>query len=243
MSGLATIVIVAATVMAFMFEQVSILLALLAMRLGVMLMAPVIDLAGGRSISARTITAGLICIAGIGLAGVSGTFSPLSGPVVLVLCAYLIGYGFRLALMTRHTKSKDRAIRGDWFVVEISMVTAALIIFGTGSGIASFEFRGPSWDMVAATMSGAAYAYALINGTLIYLDWRENAHSVTINRSTSLLSGVAASLIGWAAFGIDMPAAKEWVLAGFMGLALAILASADRRKGRSQRNWRLADVR
>ncbi|MEM1396189.1 MAG: hypothetical protein AAGH38_01925, partial [Pseudomonadota bacterium] len=66
MSGLATIVIVAATVMAFMFEQVSILLALLAMRLGVMLMAPVIDFAGGRSISARTITAGLICIAGIG---------------------------------------------------------------------------------------------------------------------------------------------------------------------------------
>lgn len=227
-SGVATILIVTATVVAFMFEQVSILLALLMMRLGVLLMAPLFDLVGGRSISAPTLVAGFVCVIGIGVAGAAGTFSPLSGPVGLVLIVYLMGYAVRLGLMTRHTKSEDRAVRGNWFIAETSMVAAALVLIGASAGFTGHSFIELSRPgLFAAVVSGAAYAYALINGTLIYLDWRNNAHSVTINRSTSLLSGVAASLAGWALLDMDIPATREWMLAAFMGVALLILASAE----------------
>lgn len=226
MSGLATILIVASTVLAFMFEDVSILLALLMMRLGVLFLAPIIDVATGRKVPKRTLVAALICACGLVTAGATGTFSPLSLPVLLVLGVYLISYGIRLSLMATHTKSLDRAVRGDWFVIEISLVLTALLLFGIFGGItqASLALQSPS-ALITAAVSGAAYAYALINGTLIYLDWRENAHSVTVNRSTSLLSGVAASLLGWALLDFGMPAFREWALAACMALALIVLAN------------------
>lgn len=234
-SGLATVVIVATTVLAFMFEHVSILLALLMMRMGVLIMAPLVDRLGGRSFSRRTLIAGALCLIGCCISGFTGIFTPLSGPAFLVLAGYLSAYAVRLTLMTRYTKTTERAIRGDWFIAEMAVVAIALLIvvlatFGLRLAGDDRLFSAPAAFMIASITAGAAYGYALINGTLIYLDWRENARSVTINRATSLISGVVASLLGWACLGFDLPAPREWLLAAFMVLALVVLANESRAK-------------
>jgi len=226
-SGLSTVLIVATTVMAFMFEAVSIVLALVMMRMGVLMIAPLIDWWGQRTLSSHALLAGGLCLAGCAAGAIAGTFSPLSGAVVLVLIGYLLGYAIRLALMSRYTKSRDRALRGDWFVVEMAIVTIALAAVGLGalpSLVVLSGARGELVSVLASFTAGAAYSYALINGTLIYLDWRANVRSVTINRATSLASGVVASLLGAAFLSLDVPGAGEWMLAIFMISALTVLA-------------------
>ncbi|MEL7454078.1 MAG: hypothetical protein AAGJ50_11985, partial [Pseudomonadota bacterium] len=139
--------------------------------------------------------------------------------------AYLTAYALRLSLMTRETKSRDRAGRGDWFLVEMMITAAALFLCALGSGLSLTLAGTPHPEPIKLTplLAGFAYGYALINGTLIYLDWRENAHSITINRSASLISGICASIIGFAFFGLAWPSTDQWILASLTISALLIL--------------------
>ncbi|MEL7231537.1 MAG: hypothetical protein AAGJ85_03390 [Pseudomonadota bacterium] len=229
-SGLAAIAIVAATVMAFLFEDVSILLALLLMRLGVLILAPIIDSITGRTVSKAAYIAAALCGLGCAFSGLFGTFRGLSVPVWGVLCAYLLGYAIRLSLMTRYAKTPKRSARGDWFIVEAQITATAMLVVGTLTAMTATVGEPArildQWQMLAVSLvAGLAYGYAFVNGTLIYLDWRENVRAVTINRSASLLAGVAASLIGWAALNMPMPALREWGLAAFMVAALIIMGA------------------
>ncbi|MEM1086623.1 MAG: hypothetical protein AAGH90_02770 [Pseudomonadota bacterium] len=234
-SGLAAIAIVAATVMAFLFEDVSILLALVLMRLGVLILAPIIDVVTGRAMSRAGLVAAIICGLGCVFGGVSGAFEPLSPAVLTVLSVYLTGYAIRLSLMTRYAKTPVRSARGDWFIVEVQITAGVLLLVGLVALSASTVTQ-PVWLSLdgqilgAALICGLAYGYAFTNGTLIYLDWRENVRAVTINRSASLLAGVAASLIGWAILAMPMPAGREWVLAAFMVAALVIMGTDSLRQ-------------
>ncbi|MEM6497656.1 MAG: hypothetical protein AAF709_13130 [Pseudomonadota bacterium] len=227
-SGVAAVAIVGATVMAFLFQDVSILLALLLMRLGVLMLAPLIDYVSGRVPSQSAFLASIICGLGCLYGGLTNTFSALSWPVLSVLSVYLISYAIRLSLMTRHAKTPVRSARGDWFIIEVQVTAIAMLVIGAVAVIANLNpnLILREWQtLFAASVCGLAYGYAFIHGTLIYLDWRENLRAVTINRSASLLAGVVASLLGWAALGMDMPAAREWTLAGFMVLALFIIGT------------------
>lgn len=229
-SGLAAVAIIASTVMAFLFEDVSILLALLLMRLGVLILAPVIDLCSGRRPTRAGLLAAGICGTGCAFGSITGTFSPLSVGVMAVLSVYFAGYVIRLSLMTKHAKIPVRSTRGDWFIAEVKISAIALICFA-GLSFARqlvFDYQAVfiEWRTIGVAIScGLAYGYAFVNGTLIYLDWRENVRAVTINRSASLLAGVAASLIGWAFLDMPIPDLREWGLALFMALALLIMGA------------------
>ncbi|MEM7491971.1 MAG: hypothetical protein AAF296_01230 [Pseudomonadota bacterium] len=227
-SGFAAVAIVGATVMAFLFQDVSILLALLLMRLGVLMLAPLIDHFSGRLPSQSALIGSAVCGLGCLYGGLTNTFSALSWPVAGVLSVYLIGYAIRLSLMTKYAKTPVRSARGDWFIIEVQITALAMLAIGAVVAIANLSSNLilREWQtLFAALVCGLAYGYAFIHGTLIYLDWRENLRAVTINRSASLLAGVAASLVGWAALGMDMPPAREWTLAGFMMLALFIMGT------------------
>ncbi|MEO1305430.1 MAG: hypothetical protein AAFV37_10665 [Pseudomonadota bacterium] len=224
-SGAATLVIVMTTVGAYLVDGVTILFALLLMRLGVIMMAPVVDLIFGRHVRPAAWLAFTICVsaAAYGLTGQS--FAALPPISLTILVTYLAAYAVRLALMTHQTKNRDRAARGDWFLVEMMMTALALavvclIIF---VGLASTNQLSTLTFQMPSIIAGLAYGYALVNGTLIYLDWRENAHSVSINRAASLVAGLGASLIGSVAFGFMWPSSDQWVLAALTASALVIL--------------------
>ena len=224
-SGFATLMIVATTVMAYLFDGVSILLALVLMRLGVLGIAPFLDVWAGRRVRFAAWVAFGICFCGALTGVLSGTFEPMSAASLVVLCLYLTGYGVRLSLMTAHTKTRNRAMRGDWFIVEMSVTLVGLALAGLAALVLSVDrFETVDFRLVGtACLAGIAYGQALVHGTLIYLDWRENAFSITVNRSSSLLAGLAASLAGSMLFGMTWPAMGEWILATLTALALLVL--------------------
>lgn len=224
-SGFATALIVATTVGAYLVDGVTILLALVLMRMGVIAMAPILDLVFERRVRPAAWIAFFLCMTA-GLFGLfQQTFSGLGTVSLSILAVYLMAYAVRLSLMTRDTKTRDRASRGDWFLVEMIITAVTLVLCGLCSVLSLLLTGALRFEQVhlAPLIAGFAYGYALINGTLIYLDWRENAHSIMINRSASLISGFMASIIGFAYFGLTWPSMDQWILASLTICGLSVL--------------------
>jgi len=76
------------------------------------------------------------------------------------------------------------------------------------------------WWLVLA---GALSTGTGIFGTLIFLDQRETTYTVPINRASSILAGLLATLWLHEAFGQKMIKSPEWIGAGLIILAIIIL--------------------
>ncbi len=212
-SGLATAVIIATTTLNYTSAGISILLALLLMRGGVLILAPIVDAVCGRGVRLDSWMAlGLSFTAiFVALADVNGY--RMTWVAALNVAAYLAGYSFRLNLMTRTAKSTDPAVNRRFYFEEMAVAAVALTAvpalvaaFGQGEiagqlrdGFTVFFHTRMVWP---ALLIGLLYACLYLFGTGIYLDGRENTFCVPLNRCSSLLSGLVSSLaltvfLGW----------------------------------------------
>lgn len=231
-SSFACCVIVVTTALAYTFDGVSILLALLLMRIGVLILAPIIDFANKREVRPASLAGVLICIGAALLTLFRSSWPTLPTALQIVLTLYLLAYFVRLGLMTRFAKTEERAPRGDWFIVETGMVAAASLVVALASLVWSVDTPDAMRVSMVGAFAGATYGLAFVQGTLIYLDWRENTLAVGVNRSASLLAGMGASLVGAVMFGFPLPASPEWIAAalvlcalGFLGVRTGALSS------------------
>jgi protein-tyrosine-phosphatase/intracellular septation protein A len=212
-SGVATAIIIGATTLNYTSVGISILFALLLMRGGVLMLAPVVDTLLGRKVRAGSwIALGLSFIAlFIAFAEVGGYQMTLVA--ALSIAAYLLGYCVRIPNMTGIAKSPDPAVNARYFHEETLVAAIALaglpalcLLLGDGPILAELRagfttfFAGPS--VVPALVIGLLYACLYLFGTAIYLDPRENTYCIPLNRCSSLLSGVVASygltwFLGW----------------------------------------------
>ena len=212
-SGVATAIIIGATTLNYTSVGISILFALLLMRGGVLMLAPVVDTLLGRKVRAGAwIALGLSFIALlIAFAEVGGYQMTLMA--ALSIAAYLLGYCIRIPNMTGIAKSPDPAVNARYFHEETLVAAIALtglpalcLLLGDGPILAELRagfttfFAGPS--VVPALVIGLLYACLYLFGTAIYLDPRENTYCIPLNRCSSLLSGVVASygltwILGW----------------------------------------------
>ena len=108
-SGLATAVIIATTTLNYTFVGISILFALLLMRGGVLIIAPVVDTLLGRRVAAGSWVA-----LGFSFLALLIAFAEVGGyQMTLVaglnIAAYLMGYSFRIPNMTDIAKSNEPA--------------------------------------------------------------------------------------------------------------------------------------
>jgi protein-tyrosine-phosphatase len=233
-SGVATAVVIGTTTLNYTFVGISILFALLLMRGGVLILAPIVDTLLGRRVDAGSwVALGLSSVAlGIAFAEVGGYKMTLI--VGLNIAAYLIGYSVRIPNMTDIAKSHDPALNLRYFYEET--LVAALVLTGVpalyvlvGHGPISHELRagfttffaGP--PVVPALIIGVLYGCLYLFGTWIYLDRRENTYCIPLNRCASLLSGLVASFgltwfLGW-----KLPSGYQLAGAGVIFAALAIL--------------------
>jgi protein-tyrosine-phosphatase len=203
-SGLATAAIIYTTTLVYTFRGVSILLAMLLLRGGVLMLAPTIDTAFKRRVRWFSWAAlGLSLLAlGAALWDVSSYHMTLAVAVTVVV--YLAGYAVRLPCINRLAKSTDRNDTYRYFVEEQMVAMVALIavpgavaLIGSGSvalelrhGFTSFFGSVAIWP---ALLIGVLYAGLCFFGTLIYLDRRENTFCIPLNRCSSLLAAIAAS--------------------------------------------------
>ncbi len=243
-SGVATAVIIGTTTLIFTFVGISILFALLLMRGGVLILAPVVDTLLGRSIRAGSwIALGLSFVAlTIAFAEVGGYQMTLVAG--LNIAGYLLGYCIRIPNMTGIAKSADRAINARYFheetlvaAIALTGVPALCLLIGDGPILAELRagfttfFADPL--VIPALIIGVLYACLYMFGTWIYLDPRENTNCIPLNRCSSLLSGVVASfLLTWFLGWKSRPSGYQLAAAVVILAALAFLMVSTLRDSR-----------
>ena len=233
-SGLATAVIIATTTLNYTFVGISILFALLLMRGGVLIIAPVVDTLLGRRVAAGSWVA-----LGFSFLALLIAFAEVGGyQMTLVaglnIAAYLMGYSFRIPNMTDIAKSNEPALNHRYFHEET--LVAALALTGVPALLALFgrteillELRAGFTTFFAsplvfpALLIGVLYGCLYLFGTGIYLDRRENTYCIPLNRCSSLLSGLFASFGLTMVLGLKPPSGYQLVGAGIILTALAIL--------------------
>ena len=230
-SGLAAATIALSTATAFSFGGVSVVLALLLMRGGVLILSPLVDFVSHRPIDARSRRALVLSLAAVSISIAWSARSVASPLLLLTLAIYLGAYFIRLSLMSWFAKQPTEGARAVYarnefiwaFVFLAPFCVAALVwvLAPAGGGEATSVGAGPVFGPV---FTGIAYGFVLLSGTLIYLDPRENTFTIPINRGASLLGGVlgasGAFLWGFAA----RPPMADYLGAAIIIMALAILA-------------------
>ncbi len=236
-SGFGTALIIGCTTLAYTFHGVSIVLALLLMRGGVLVLAPLVDVLFGREVRWFSWTALALSLLAVFIALRDAGSYRLSVAVLANLGCYLSGYVLRLPCMTHAAKVRDAATTRRYFVSEavvaLGFLTALPIVLAiAGKGAWMLELRRGWTGMLAlpallpALGVGALYAMLYVFGTLIYLDRRENTFCIPLNRASSLLSGVITALALQSLLHFGQVPASQLEAAAVIGLALLLLSPA-----------------
>lgn len=243
LSGLATGAIVLTTTLAYAFDGVSILFAMLLMRGGVLMLAPIVDQLTGRPFntipwwswagSGLSLVALVVAFAEDGVAN-------LSVAAAIDIGLYLGAYFFRLRWMSLHAKAAGpdaRERRIAFFVEEqmvatpvalVGLVILALVLPAGGFGDAlrlgfTAPFSHP--ELLLAVVAIGLFSQGTGTfGALVLLEPQENAYTVPVNRASSVLAGVFASVGLTLVFDDPMPSGFELVGSGIILLAIGVLA-------------------
>jgi protein-tyrosine-phosphatase len=238
-SGVGFAAVIATTTLAYSFAGISIVLALVLMRAGVLTVAPTVDAIFGRPVHRYSWMAWALSIAAVGVAlSQIGTYE-VTLAAAANLGLYLFGYGVRLNTMTRHAKVADEAINRRFFAEEciVAMlvlvgIAGLLVLMGafaeTGRTFTTF-FANPL--TIPALTAGIAYGFLGIFATLIYLDPLENTFAIPVFCCASLLSGIVASLgLKWL-YVAPQPSAADFVSSGLIMIAGLCLGARATRRG------------
>lgn len=233
-SGVATAVIIATTTLNYTFAGISILLALLLMRGGVLIIGPFVDLTTGRPVRPASWVAVGLSLAAVGLALSSVGSYRMTLVAALNVAAYLGGYAIRLNVMSRRAKNRDpdanrRYFTEETFIAALALVALpALVALLVPGGLAS-ELRTGFSGFFTSPLSGPAlligllYAALYMFGTWIYLDPQENTFCIPLNRCSSLLSGVVSSYALAVLLHAKAPGVRELGGVAITGAALIVL--------------------
>ena len=206
LSGVCAACTIGTTTLAYTFEGVSIVFAMLLMRGGVLVIAPVVDALAKRKVRWFA-WAGLalsMCALLVSLTDTSSYAMPLV--CAIDIAVYLASYFVRLRFMSRLAKSARADDNKRYFVEEQMVATPALVVM---LGLVAVFAGGEVGQAVREGFTGFVYDPILIPiivvgvlsqgtgvfGNLIYLDRRENTFCVPVNRSSSILAGVVASYL------------------------------------------------
>jgi hypothetical protein len=234
-SGLATAAVIATTTLSYTLEGTSILVMMLFMRGGVLVLAPLVDLLTGRHVRWQSWVA--LGLSGLALLlGVGGGETHVDALGGLVIGVYLFGYFLRLRLMSAAGKIEAADARR-FFVEEQMVATPAVVAFLGAVAIVGaapwmLEVRGGFTTPPPGLTTGLVVLVGLLSqatgifGALVLLDPRENAFCVPVNRASSVLAGVVASLALAALGAGGAVPARELAGAGLLVAAIVLLATS-----------------
>ncbi len=212
-SGLAFATIIITTTLAYSFSGVSIVLALVLMRAGVLTMSPLIDRFFQRRVRWFSWAGLVLSLVALGISFSSIHGYQLSVAALLNLAAYLSGYSLRLPCMTQIAKTGQKEVACAYFVEEQAVAMPALVLAPAvlalvGRGDIANQMRFGFTHLFSSPFApygwavGFFYAALGIFLSFIYLDRRENTFCMPLFSGSSLLSGIVASyIIMWWAHG------------------------------------------
>lgn len=206
LSGLCGATILTTTTLAYTISGVSIVFMMLLMRGGMLIMAPIVDVLTGRKVRWFSWVALGLTLSSLVVA-IGGKNGDVRLPFVATLdvAAYLAAYFVRLRFMSKLAKSDAVEVTRRYFVEEQLVSTPAaflalglLALLGVGdlrAGFTTLPFSGQwPWAVLIGTLSQGTGIF----GALVLLDKSENSFSVPVNRASSVLAGIVATLAMWA---------------------------------------------
>lgn len=240
LSGLCTAAIIPTTTLAYTFGGVSIVFMMLLMRGGVLAIAPMVDLISNRRVRWYSWVALCLAISAL-FVGFSGRSCVISAIALVDVAIYLAAYFVRLRFMSRLAKSDDLHARTRYFVEEQMIATPAFVLMLVI--MAGLGFAGVDGNPAAVLRGFALFADAKITvvaiviglfsqgtgmfGGLILLDRRENTFCVPVNRASSVLAGVLATMVLWLVAGARAPSLSEMSGAMLIIAAIAVLSTGS----------------
>jgi hypothetical protein len=205
-SGIGTAMLLFTVPLSFTFKGVSIPFMQLLMRGDVLVIAPLVDVLAGRRVRWYSWIALVLVAIGLFLTirTRGGLYLPPLAIVTVVL--YTLGYFVRLAVMTRVGKTGNPDTAKGYFVEEkiVAIPVAILVLgllstlnFGAQGGQLGFGFIGVWISNQIGWIFALSVLLVLISvvAILILLDKRENTFCVPLERSASVLAGIAAAYI------------------------------------------------
>lgn len=235
LSGLGTAIIIATTTLAYAFKGVSILLALLMLRGGVLIIAPTVDWLFKRRVRWFSWLALTLALIGAVVALADVNNYQMTMAAALTIAAYLTGYLLRLPCMNTVAKCEDESITYRYFVDEqmvasifLVAIPAVFALIGKGPIMMDLRLGFTSFfdsDItLPGVLVGGLYAGLYFFGTLIYLDRRENTFCIPLNRCSSLLSGIVATYALAFLFQQSQPSLAQLASSGLIIFALLLLS-------------------
>lgn len=232
LSGACTSVIVVTTTLAYTFEGISIVLAMLLMRGGLLILAPVVDVVSGRKVRWYSFAALALSLAALVVAFLEKRGFAISLVAGVDIALYLAAYFVRLRIMSGTAKSKDNNENKRYFVEEQMVATPLIIVVlglwaAFGSGLPAAQLRTGFVDIWSADVLVWVLLVGLFSqgtgvfGGLILLDKRENTFCVPVNRASSIMAGLVATLAMYLIWRTRLP--TNWELAGAVLIVLAIV--------------------
>jgi hypothetical protein len=225
--------------LSFTFRGVSIPFVQLLMRGDVLLIAPLVDLISRRRVQWWSWVALVLVGAGMAITLRQRGGLNLPGLAILTVGVYCLGYLVRLTAMSRVAKTAEPGSLKRYYVEEQLVATPFAIL-----GVAAIGFlgHGPQADQIrwgfAHAWSSAALPYLVAIALLsfvqsvlaarILLDPMENAFCVAMERSGSVLGGLAAAYVLSRFFAQPAPTGAELTGALLLIAAVALLSVAPR---------------
>ncbi len=234
-SGLGYAAIILTTTLSYSLNGVSILLALLLMRGGVLIIAPVIDRFFHKPVRWFSWAGLLLSVAALLCAFSNVHNFRLTPSAIAILAGYLAGYATRLPSMSQRAKNSDRINTLQYFVEEQLVAMLAILLaplfwillahrgIAYGMKYALFHFLSAP-ATIPGLLIGIFYAGLGTFCTFIYLDRRENSFCIPMYSCSSLLSGVVASYGLHFFLDAPSPPTSELVASLFMMSALLVLS-------------------
>jgi len=227
LSGLCTSGQIITTTLAYTFNGISIVFAMLLMKGGVLVMAPIVDSLVTRRKRKIYWPSWVAAILSLGALFVA--FAGKAGTAMTIVCAidvamYLFGYFFRLFIMSSYAKGNDISEKLGYFAEEqlVAMPMLLLVLFlislGGMHGARDTVASQLWWGFVGLPFTPYFIHVAFLGifstgtglfGTMIYLDKRENTFTVPANRSSSIIAGVIATYALAIFYGQHSPDANQ----------------------------------
>jgi len=260
-SGICTGGIIMTTTLAYTFNGISIVFAMLLMRGGVLVMAPIVDAIARKR--KRKIYWPSWVAAGLSLGALLTAFGSKAGTAmttvaVIDISLYLFCYFFRFLFMSNRAKSDDESERKG-YVVEEQITAAPIMLIGLfvvgliGSKMSSDSIPGMIWTGFANTpFDGYFWHIFLIGtfsygtgifGTLILLDKRENTFTVPANRVSSVIAGVLATYLLAIFYGQRYPGTNELIGVILVLAAIVFLSYRSIIEKRSKQRVRASETK
>jgi hypothetical protein len=238
-SACAAALLALSTPLSFTFPGVSIPFIQLLMKAGVLLIAPLVDLTSRRRVHWYSWAALILAASGLLIAlRARGAFN-LPPLCMLVIAMYLGGYFVRLIAMSKAAKTEDPRALKRYFVEEQVAAWPFAILVGTlllaiGHGAAFDQLRWGAahlwthpvlpWLIAIAALTTLLGALSLV----ILLNARENTFCVPLERSASVLGGLAAAYVLAVLYGLPSPTSAELTGAAFLVAAMVVLSLGPR---------------